>query len=629
MLLEDVVRAELNATSKPSVIVICGPPGCGKSTAARYLYDRLKPDFEIEVAEDRSEKVARPRTESGLHRCTLLTAESDVHCAADSDVRAFQICEWGQDDLIEYLLSVSPQACGSVMERLTDDADIDSLNGSPFLWSLVLDRMIADDAIINTRRILRTTVDELLETLTSEARSELGKLCRDHALIGEPTQRHTTRLQNSIPEARLTRFPPIRLYLGASHVVSEVTNAASKKLWRIDQATNAWSKPWPTDFLHEVCDLSDASFVDRLKSAIARKKNSWIHPIAASLLVRLEPGWRPENEHPLNLRSAELQSVQWPSISFAKRKIGHADFSNANLSGSDFSNNVIDGVGFEQANLTGANFVGSTAKIVRFDCCDFEESDLSIASLLNCSMCNVNAQQTLFKKALLFNCRMKNSNFHLADFRGAEIQDCDLSGVLFSGAKFIGARIVGSNIDGADFTNATFEKAQLAGCLNTAEFGGAIFPEANLRQCNLEDMKLHAPVFCGANLSRAQLTGTYFPNADFCNANLTRCGLAEIEWEGADLRGANLQGSTFHLGTTRSGMLNSPIASEGTRTGFYTDSWHEQNYKPVEEIRKANLRGADLREANLDGVDFYLVDLRDAQYDTKYQKHLVKCGAIL
>ena len=83
--------------------------------------------------------------------------------------------------------------------------------------------------------------------------------------------------------------------------------------------------------------------------------------------------------------------------------------------------------------------------------------------------------------------------------------------------------------------------------------------------------------------------------------------MADIDWEGADLRGANLRNCTFHLGSSRSGLVNSPIACEGSRTGFYGDEFDEQTYRSPEEIRKANLCGADLREADVGGTDFYLV----------------------
>jgi fluoroquinolone resistance protein len=119
------------------------------------------------------------------------------------------------------------------------------------------------------------------------------------------------------------------------------------------------------------------------------------------------------------------------------------------------------------------------------------------------------------------------------------------------------------------------------------------------------------------------------PNADFRNADLSNTGLADIEWEGANLRYANLSGASFHLGSTRSGLVGSPLACEGSRTGFYTDDFDEQSFKAPEEIRKANLCGADLRGAKVDGIDFYLVDLRGAKYDRTQAEHFRRCGAIL
>jgi hypothetical protein len=97
-----------------------------------------------------------------------------------------------------------------------------------------------------------------------------------------------------------------------------------------------------------------------------------------------------------------------------------------------------------------------------------------------------------------------------------------------------------------------------------------------------------------------------------------------LAWPNADLRGC-----TFHLGSSRNGLVGSPIASEGSRTGFYVDEFDQQTFRTPEEIRKANLRGADLRGARLDGTDFYLVDLRDAKYDLDQFGHLRRCGAIL
>ncbi|HEX3870857.1 MAG TPA: pentapeptide repeat-containing protein, partial [Pirellulales bacterium] len=152
---------------------------------------------------------------------------------------------------------------------------------------------------------------------------------------------------------------------------------------------------------------------------------------------------------------------------------------------------------------------------------------------------------------------------------------------------------------------------------------------ALLFDCDLEYMRLPAANFERAQLKGAHLTGSQMPGACFHKANLRNTGLAEIDWDRADLRGADLTHCTFHLGSSRSGLVGSPIASEGSRTGFYTDEYLEQGFKSPEEIRKANLCGADLRGAEIDGVDFYLVDLRNARYTPEQEDHLRRCGAIL
>ncbi len=110
--------------------------------------------------------------------------------------------------------------------------------------------------------------------------------------------------------------------------------------------------------------------------------------------------------------------------------------------------------------------------------------------------------------------------------------------------------------------------------------------------------------------AQSHLTGSVLLEADLQDAVLCGAGLAEIQWPDVNLRNANLRGATFHMGSSRSGLVGSPIACEGSRTRFYTDDREEVYFKRPEEIRKANLCGADLRGANIANVDFYLVDLR-------------------
>ena len=90
-------------------------------------------------------------------------------------------------------------------------------------------------------------------------------------------------------------------------------------------------------------------------------------------------------------------------------------------------------------------------------------------------------------------------------------------------------------------------------------------------------------------LEEATLTGTSIVRGNLGGACLRYAGLGDIDWPWACLCGADLRNATFHMGSSRSGLVNSPIASEGSRTGFYTDEFTEQDFKAPEEIRKANL----------------------------------------
>jgi uncharacterized protein YjbI with pentapeptide repeats len=162
-----------------------------------------------------------------------------------------------------------------------------------------------------------------------------------------------------------------------------------------------------------------------------------------------------------------------------------------------------------------------------------------------------------------------------------------------------------------------------------AKWEHARFVEARILECNLEGLEINGADFTQADLTGSLLTGSRFPEGRFRNARLVEAGLAEIEWENADLRDADLTHASFHLGSSRSGLVGSTIPCEGSRTGFYTDDYNEQDYKSPEEIRKACLCGADLRGAKLEGTDFYLVDLRDAKYTEDQHEHFARCGAIL
>jgi uncharacterized protein YjbI with pentapeptide repeats len=190
---------------------------------------------------------------------------------------------------------------------------------------------------------------------------------------------------------------------------------------------------------------------------------------------------------------------------------------------------------------------------------------------------------------------LSRCDFREADLRGSRFSRCSLKHATLTGSRVDGASFNNSNLDSADLTSVTGERAS----------------------------------FVRAALYDAILSSSILPRADFRGAFLLNTGLAQIDWEGADLRDADFAGASFHYGSSRSGLVNSFIAGEGSKTGFYTDEYLEQDFKAPEEIRKANLCGSDLRGAKVEGVDWYLVDLRGALYTPDQAAHFARCGAIL
>jgi uncharacterized protein YjbI with pentapeptide repeats len=132
-----------------------------------------------------------------------------------------------------------------------------------------------------------------------------------------------------------------------------------------------------------------------------------------------------------------------------------------------------------------------------------------------------------------------------------------------------------------------------------------------------------------ASFVHSDLTGSRWRQANLAGALFHWAGLADVDWEGADLRSCDFRWSTFHLGNSRSGIVDSTIASEGTRTCFYTDESLEEHFRAPEEVRKANLRNCDLRGAHVEGTDFYLVDVRGARLEPAQRRWLQRCRAIL
>ena len=570
---------ELLARDPSGRVAIEGPPLSGRTTALRHL---------CALFGDRAGIAWLDGDPFSGHEESLV-----VHTTARASDRAaarYALAPWGEDEWIEYLLSTSRDRCGSVIERLRRNPDRGFAGGSPALWRIVLDEMAADESIEDARSALRAGV------LARYAPTELLGI-GDRILLdglGESTP---------IGPDRLFALRQVSVIVAADRLVERV-------------ACRSLGVRLTTGFLqHEI--LSEAGRIaaaspqalERLDELASASSAVW-HATAASVLVASEIGWVPRSA-PMDLDGAFLQAVRWPRVD-----LHGSDLRLANLRGADLTEANLAEVESSGANLSEAWLVRANLRGLR----------ATGASLVQAVLAAADATGACFKGAQLTSCDLSETILVKADLTRADLRRACLAEAMLSESKLVDARI-----DGADFSGASLRDCYGAGLpLRRARLEGASFVGAVLVGCDLEGVQLDRPDFEGAFLVLAEMSRSRMMNPCFRGAELMNTGLADIDWEGADLREANLDGASFHLGSSRSGLVPAGLPPlEGSRTGFYRDAEIDLECCDPALVRRANLRFANLLGAKVEGTDFLLVDLRGALYDAAQREHFRRCGAIL
>jgi uncharacterized protein YjbI with pentapeptide repeats len=609
VLLEDEILSLVERKER-GLVWLAGGPGSGKTTALAHLAAVLPASARVILRDGDQWQPALP--DRLMVRCAV------VGTAPDNRLAVYQMSPRTNDEVIEYLLGMHRGCCDSVMRRCRLANDREILKGNPELWQHVLDVLAVDEGILTIKEALRHVVEARLPVGTARELASnwcLAILLGD-AKLGAKYRCRLERLCDFPHLLRLLWHVPVLLMLASERIADEL---------RSGKSCPVLSHVIARELVLECAALirNDQSALDRLKSIMLSR--SWeLQPTAASILHAADIGWHPEppvtsgwrkllpgqGVFGPRLHGAYLQNAAWPGIVLSGSDLSDADFSNAGLTGANLDDAIATCV-----NLRGATLTGASLERVKAEGACLAGAELSCVRASKGQFQHVDAERACFEGAMLKN----------ASFRGAK-----LTGTKFVRSNLVGVDLFSSEIADADFSQVEFQGARLDGLvLHVAEFRNCSFRGAYLRNCDLEGMVLPGADFRRTILKGALFTGSVMPRASFRGAKLVNTGLAEIEWEHADLRGADLRGASFHMGSSRSGLVDSPIASLGTRTGFYTDDYNEQDFKSPEEIRKANLRGADLRGAKIDGVDFYLVDLRDALYDASQEQQLRSTGAIL
>lgn len=600
LLLEDVVRRWLDEDRR-GVAYLCGPPGSGKTTALESLREVFATDARLVL---RDEDRSGPRIAPGS---AVLVLEATARSATEVVGSAATLTGWQLDDCIEYALGAHHERSKSILRRW-NDAHLD-FDGDPELCRVALDRLASDELLPDARMAAVRHIDELL--CDGDVRDAAIELCVRIALSDAPATRRT--LQEQI-ERRLGRSAR-GLRRGPF-----VDALAAERLARHIEAGSV--DP------HELLRMNQR-FQDRLVAELADKPRAWVRlwrwtqrfelrdrARFAGMCHELAPrafGRRLAREaaraRPVSFVAAHFSRAPWAGTTFARLELPDCDLRHADLSRSRCERLLADRACLRNAKLSEATF---------------DSLALAAADLRDADLSHVRAREADFRKARLGRARFDHATLQGADFTETNLTEASFRHADLTSACFVGAELSGVNFGGATLVGAALPRLDLRTCC----FDGVRATRVDVAGARLESVVLADVDFELAWLVEARLTGARLVRANFSRASLTKALLANLQAPGVDLRGADLSAAVFHLGSTRSGLVfGAPM--EGSRTGFYDRDTLELAYKRPEEVRVANLVGADLRGVRFELTDFYLVDLRGARLDPALYQHAKRCGAIL
>lgn len=543
-----------------------------------------------------------PWENSPTHQAPRVTVLSQT--MSDTSV-VLRLVPWGRDDLIEYLLAVHLQTCSSVMRRL-EHAKSNFASGSPTVWKLILDRMSEDESLTDAREAVLDELECLIgdQRLSNQIADQVIVPCspEETGPFGHPGIKSRDTLNHSLAKvdsivAKLLSIEDVRNEFALRRFVERLSQSGQREFARMLGHRIPVSQLWRI--------AGAISQVDGIRAKLQKlfKKN---HPFTtancASLLTICDSNWKPRGKR-LILDGGHFPDVDWSGVDLAQSDLRGACFSDADLSHADLRASQITRTDFSGADLTATCLSSETSN--RF----LEDPHAKTTQF-----------RTSFAGANLAGATLSGRHFRCADFSNANLQKINARACLFEQCRFDS-----TNLAEANFWSSAFDHIDLSGLI----FHHCDFQDVNMRRALFERSQIDSTNFLRAQLERSDWTDSVLTKCKFVEANLANSRLANIRWENCNLRDCDLRGATFHMGSTRCGIVDSPYPSHGTRTGFYTDELEEQYFQDPETIRKASLMGCNLCGANISNVDFYLVDLRGAIFDDAQKKQLVSTGAIL
>lgn len=598
VLLEELVADRLERGPGGHLHLI-GPPGSGRTKALRHLAYRFgargglvlldRTPHESELDPSRPDLVVSTGSATlfvtkagGAGVPSVAASPSGAPSTGAARCETRLLAPWSADDRLEYLLARHPAACGSVLARCKDTFAWLDLAGHAALWAACLDELAREPAVRDVVEALARVLERALDAPAS------------HAAVWDAARENSSaRLCLAALEARrgLLQDPP---------------------------SLEAWLRPWRPHTVEAVASLFplEQEAVDALERLTLRG-NGAVRCKALGVLHLVDP-----TRSARALLSPEREPIEdkwrWvtlPGIALPGASLRGWRLQACCLQRADLTEARLEGVHAARADFSRARLRGSLWASV-----DAPRADFSRASA---------------RGAVLWRCAMRRTNWTGADLGASRwdavaAPECALDGASVEGAILRRCRLAAAELGSVDLSRAELDRCDLSGCdFRAARLEGTVVRNSRLCDTEWSGVAARGVELSQCDLCRAHFAGSVLTGCSLLGSSLVEAGLAHVTWVGCDLSGVDFTHASFHLGSTRSGLLLGAPPSFGTRTGFYPrDEVLDANARP-EQVRKADLRECDLRGASLGRCDFYLVDLRGALLSREQVGHLRRCKAIL
>lgn len=554
----------------PSLLLVTGAAGSGKTSAACHLAAVFADEARLSLQDDATiEELTRWRSAASPDALLVATTREPTRIA---DATHCRLATWDDDDCLAWLACHDRVRAADAYARWRATELPHDLRDRPALCAKLLAALLA-------REDLPDAFSAIDAAVAAEGDGEALERLRHAAVLAVSGALSPDRRPPKLEQGWLASGT-VRSRLAAQFLLDalELRHAFDPRLVRISSSMLVAAT-------HLVLgDPERSRRLLALADGIDAPRIAWWLSILCAALDTFRPPLRVLHD-PVGTFAPKLDAR---GLVFSG-SLRHIVLESARLTDAEF----------RDVDATGIDLSGADAERLRADRAILRGADLRAAKLVLASLCGADLRAAKLQTAVL-----RGADLREADLRGASFQSNDL--------RFVRA-----------------DRAVLRGLdLRSVLLDGAILDGADLRAARLSQKRFDGLSAVGADFSDADLSASVCRAAKLRGARLCGARLAELDAEGADLRDADLSRASFHLGSTRGGLVGSELASEGTRTGFYTDEALDDSFAAPELVRKANLCDVDLRGAKLEGTDFYLVDVRGARLDPAQVEWLRRCKAI-